>query len=106
MLFRRCLSNFIKVVPDTEFFLGDTDTETVSRLVDTPKVSLLKQKVSFVHSTPKNYRSRPSHKTASIQARPKLYLDTLPNLEFHYIRHLSLLQYSELVVPFPEFNPA
>ena len=30
-----------KVVPDTYFLGGDTDTETVSRLVDSSKVSLL-----------------------------------------------------------------
>ena len=31
----------IKIVPDKEIFLDDTDTETVSRIVDTSKVLLV-----------------------------------------------------------------
>ena len=39
MIFGSYLRQIIKVVPDTEIFLGDT--EIVSRLVDTSKVSLV-----------------------------------------------------------------
>ena len=76
---KRPTSKHTRLFPIQTICVGDSDTDTVSRLFRHTQSVLSKQKVPFVHKIHKNWLSDtdiPSKKMASIQARSRLYLDS------------------------------